>query len=127
MTEVTKRPGADLDAWCWQLQMLEDLGKFVQRHGPTSASPLPVLHWTLGNGRHLGADLTAPDGDPVEVLTRYAKVLGADVQERHVNDRVIYFARGYIGKPEGTGRKPRTALLIRASVFHPLEDVEDGR
>jgi hypothetical protein len=118
----------DLDHWCWQLQALDDLARFVEQHGPTHASPLPVLNWTLGSSRSLGAELSsAYDHDPVEVLARYARVLGVPVQERHLHDRVIYFVRGWIGKPEGTDRRPRTALLIRATVFHPLDDQESTR
>lgn len=128
MSGPTKRPGAGLDAWCWQLQALEDLARFVEGHGPTSAGPLPVLSWTVGTGRSLGAELASSyDADPVDVLAAYAKVLGAAVQERPVRDRVIYVVRGWIGKPEGTDRRPRTALLIRATVFHPIEDEESDR
>lgn len=123
-----KRPGTDLDDWCWQLQVLADLAQFVQRHGPSSASPLPILNWTLGTGRQASAELFAhTDDDPVTVLHLFAKVLGVNVEARHLPNKVAYWVRGWIGKKEGTKQQPRTALLIRATVFHPLEDEEAGR
>ncbi len=126
--KTEKRPGADLDAWCWQLQVLDDLAKFVQRHGPPSASPLPVLNWTLGSTRTAGAELFAhTDDDPVTVLKAFARVLGSDVTVKHLPDRLIYVVRGRVGKKDGTEMLPRTQIVVRAVVLHPLEDEETDR
>lgn len=125
-TEKTeKRPGADLDAWCWQLQALEDVTQFVRRHGPTSASPLPIVPWRLGHSRNAVAELHSWDEDALDVLRAFAKVLGAKVQERHLDDRITYFVTGQVGRKDGPQLLPRTRLSVYATKYRPLPG-EDG-
>ena len=125
LTDATEtRPVVDLDQWCWSLQVLEDLAVFVRRHGPNSASPLPVLTWTLGTTRQAVADLPAAlCDDPVPLMKEFARVLGTEATVRHLPDRIVYSVRGRIGRKEVT--QPRTRIAIRAVVLQPIDD-EDG-
>lgn len=125
---TAKRPGADVDAWVWQCQTLADLAEFVQSHGPASNTPLPVLCWTLGAGRSIGADLPSfePDAARLATLDAYAAVLGTVVSSRTEPDRTIYTVRGRIGWPEGTDKQPRIAVTIRATVWRELDDADGG-
>lgn len=125
MSTTTKpRPGVDLDQWCWQLQSLEDVAVFVRRHGPKSASPLPVVAWTVGVTRQAVAELPShAHVDPVAVLKDFAAVLGSEVTVRHLHDRLVYSVRGRIGVKEGG--QPRTRIAVLATVMHPLEDEEN--
>lgn len=126
MPTVNQRSGADLDAWCWQLQTLEDLAQFVRRHGPASASPLPALNWTVGVTRQAFAELPAhAHADPVAVLKAFAAVLGTEVTVRHLPDRTVYAVRGRMGRKDGPMLQPRTQVAVRAVVRHPLEDEEN--
>lgn len=124
-----QRPGADVDAWVRQSQTLDDLAAFVREHGPRSAAPLPVLNWTIGAFRAIGAALPAfePDADRLATLNAYAAVLGAAVTSRVASDRTVYTVRGRIGRPEGTDRQPRISVIIQATVWRDLDDLEpDG-
>ncbi len=125
---AAKRPGADVDAWVWQSQTLDDLAAFVRAHGPTSKAPLPVLNWTIGAGRSIGADLPSfePDTQRMATLDAYAAVLGAAVTSRVEKDRTVYTLRGRIGRPEGTDRRPRVAVSIRATVWRELDAADGG-
>lgn len=127
-TAVAKRPGADVDAWVWQSQTLADLAAFVDAHGPASKAPLPVLCWTLGVGRAIGAELPTfhPDEQRMATLHAYARVLGTVVSERVTPDRTVCTVRGRIGKPQGADRQPRVAVIIRATVWRELDDEPDG-
>lgn len=125
MTQPQKpRPGAELDWWCWQLQVLDDLAKFVESHGPSSAAPLPTVHWMLGVGRAASADLTASDSTSMDTLAAFARVLGTRVQQRRFIRSVMYYVRGRIGAPEGSDQKPRTSILLRITVILDIDSVE---
>lgn len=126
--KTERRPGADLDEWVWQMQILDDLIAFVRRHGPTSASPLPTLNWTLGVTLQAGAELpTYAYPDPLPTLKAFGAVLGSEVTVKHLPDRLIYAVLGRIGRKEGTAKLPRTQVVVRAVVFHPLDDEETER
>lgn len=125
---ASKRPGVDVDAWVWQSQTLADLAAFVEAHGPATNTPLPVLCWTLGVGRSIGAELPTfePEAQRMATLDAYAGVLGAVVSSRVASDRTVYTVRGRIGRPEGTDKQPRVSVTIRAMVWCELDDDADG-
>lgn len=118
----------DVDAWVRQSQTLDDLSAFVREHGPRSKTPLPVLNWRLAAFREIGADLPSfePDADRMATLDAYAAVLGAVVSSRVENDRTVYTVRGRIGRPEGTDKQPRIAVIIQATVWRELDDADGG-
>jgi hypothetical protein len=117
-------PSVELDRWCWQLQVLDDLAKFVESHGPFSTLPLPTVHWTLGVGTHASADLTGSEPNSTATLAAFARALGSDVHERRFTTSVMYYVRGQIGAREGSDRQPRTSILLRMTVF--LEGAEEA-
>lgn len=126
MTEQPQKlwPSVELDRWCWQLQVLDDLAKFVESHGPFSTLPLPTVHWTLGVGRHASADLTGGEPNSTATLAAFALALGTDVHERHFPVSVMHYVRGRIGAHEGSDRQPRTSILLRATVI--LDGTEEA-
>ncbi len=124
---ASPRLGADVDAWVWQVQTLEDLSAFVGEHGPKAAVPLPVLNWTLGVGREIGADVPSfkPVAERLATLEAYAAALGVAVASRVASDRTVYTVRGRIGRPEGMDRRPRIGVIIQATVWHESDDDHD--
>jgi hypothetical protein len=117
-------PSVELDRWCWQLQVLDDLAKFVESHGPLSTFPLPTVHWTIGVGRHAHADLTGSEPNSTATLAAFALALGTDVHERRFATSVMHYVRGRIGTRESSDRQPRTSILLRMTVF--LDGVEEA-
>jgi len=118
------RPDAELDCWCWQLQVLDDLAKFVESHGPSSATPLPTVHWMLGFGKCASADLLHSDPNSMDTLTTFARVLGTRVQQQRFIGSVVYHVRGRIGAREGSDKLPRTSILLRMRVILDIDGVE---
>lgn len=125
---AVKRPGADAEAWVRQSQTLADLSAFVEEHGPAGKAPLPVLCWTLGAFCAVGAELPSfePDAQRMATLGAYAAVLGAVVTSRVEKDRTVYTVRGRIGRLEGTDRRPRVSVTIRATVWRDLDEIAAG-
>lgn len=111
------RPGAELDHWCWQLQLLDDLNEFIQEHGPTSTNPLPAVNWTLGVARQASAELPLSDPDPLATLDAFARTLGTTIRAQRFPGKVVYRVHGRIGRQEGSNQQPRTGVVIRATSF----------
>jgi hypothetical protein len=118
MTQPHKlRPSAELDHWCWQLQLLDDLNGFVQEHGPSSTDPLPTVNWTLGIARQASAELPLSNPDPLATLDAFARALGTTIRAQRSPGKVVYRVHGRIGACEGSSQQPRTDIVVRATSF----------
>lgn len=120
------RPGAELDHWCWQLQLMDDLNGFVQEHGPSSADPLPTVNWTLGVARQASADLPLSDPDPLATLDAFARALDTTIQAQRSPGKVVYRVHGRIGAREGSRQQPRTDVVVRATSFLDFAYAEEA-
>jgi hypothetical protein len=116
-------PSIEVDRWCWQVQVLDDLAEFVQAHGPFSALPLPTVNWTLGVGRKTSADLLDGDHASMDTLAVFARALDTRVQQRRLIKSAIYYVRGRIGAREGRDREPQTSILLRMTVLLDIDGV----
>ena len=120
MTQQQPQLYADSDRWHWQLQLLDDLTDFVQKHGPSSSNPLPPLNWVLGVARQASAELPLSDPDPMATLNAYARAVGSNIRAQRSPGRVVYCVHRRIGAHEGGSHQPRTDIVVRATSFLDL-------
>ncbi|HEV2347576.1 MAG TPA: hypothetical protein VGS97_26025 [Actinocrinis sp.] len=115
---------SEVDLYVWQMQVLDDLTKFVEAHGPSKRQPLPVLSWMVGTTRSVSARLVSGlDYDPVSVLRAYAAVLGVKVIERREETQTNYRVKGAFGRREGTAQEPRCRMVITMTVYHSAQEI----
>lgn len=116
MSETTAanavRRADEVDLYCWQLQALDDLTKFVEAHGPSKKRPLPALTWTVGTTRTVSAEIWPYSSQPLQTVTAYADVLGVEIKSHELGNRIHHCVRGRIGRPWGTDQQPRTQIVI---------------